>query len=84
MNFKKPKALFNITDRLLNKAKLRILPEHNDVKQLVDDFVEYFDTKIKNITNRFQKLSSMMIYLVGILCTIYSHSLLFLKKTCGN
>ena len=58
----------------MNKAKLRILPEYDDVKQLIDDFVEYFYTK----------LPSMMPFLVGILRTIYSHSLLFLKKTCGN
>ena len=52
-NSQNPKALFRITDRLLNKAKVAVLPEHANAETLANDFVEYFDTKIRNITASF-------------------------------
>ena len=46
---KNAKALFRITDSLINKPVTKF-PKHNDPKILADDFVFFFPEKIKIIT----------------------------------
>ena len=43
------KILFNVVNNLLDKRKVRILPEHTDPKELADEFNEYYIEKIKKL-----------------------------------
>ena len=48
-----PKALFRITDSLMNKPKVTTLPKHGDPKVLANDFVSFFSETIRIITESF-------------------------------
>ena len=41
-----PKALFRITDSLMNKPKVTKLPKHDDPKVLANDFVSFFPKRL--------------------------------------
>ena len=43
------KVLFNIVNNLLDKQKVRALPEHTDPRKLADEFNEYYIEKIKKL-----------------------------------
>ena len=43
------KILFSVVNNLLDKRKVRALPEHTDPKKLADEFNEYYIEKINNL-----------------------------------
>lgn len=43
------KSLFKVVDNLLDKNKVRTLPEHTDPLQLANDFNEYYIEKVNNL-----------------------------------
>ena len=47
------RKMFRITDSLMKGKQERALPTHEDPKSLANDFVEYFCSKIKMITDKF-------------------------------
>ncbi len=52
------KKLFNIVDNLLNRKKPTALPQHNDLKSLVETFSDFFVGKIETIRNDLSELES--------------------------
>ena len=43
------RALFKVVNNLLDKQKIRVLPEHNDPKELADEFNHYYIDKVKKL-----------------------------------
>ena len=43
------KTLFKVVNKLLDKQRTRVLPDHTDAKQLADEFNDYYVQKIKKI-----------------------------------
>ena len=50
------KKLFSIVDKLLNKGKSTALPEHDNLKTLVNEFSDFFQGKIETIRSSLTDL----------------------------
>ena len=57
------KALFNIVEGLIHKSRMPALPQHDSPKDLADQFMDFFVSKITNIKATLQNSTSNRDYL---------------------
>ena len=68
------KAMFKVINSSLNRKNNSPLPEHDDATELANEFIKFFDDKIRNLKSKIEKVSNSPSYIPSTANTQFSFS----------